>query len=338
MSIPIALSLTPKINKVLDSRTSGSSGSRPQFPARGLLRHEHDSPVKWVYYTGTEWVPFEESLFATSNPTDYVQNSVGAIAAGTSVETLREMSITQLLTDLLRIAPEPEIIFNVGGISIGYVNSNAEFEVGTTASVALSLRINRGHWGGGVHMRYPAIGTIDGAPKWGGLSMSVTSQDDFTFTLTSDENFTRTFTDLQDIHLPQNGEISVLAGPVYTNNYGTEYQSNSRTFTTVSNAPMLRSYLSIFLDDIALPTHVYVDTTHVQIDAHESSEIVSVPYAISEVKQYESFGAGDPWRLLSSDDYTISSTVRNGITYHNIELTFTRGPADIRIHRQLALR
>ena len=136
------------------------------------------------------------------------------------------------------------------------------------------------------------------------------------------------------------GSISVLAGQVYTNNYGTEYQANGRTFTTMSNAPILRSYLPVYKDDLVMPQRVYHDTPYIEITEHESDEQVQVPFLAGALSQYEPFGsAGDPWRVLDTDDYEITQVDKTfgdvTVQYSAVELLFTRGARDIRIYKNL---
>ena len=340
MSIELGLALRPVINKTLDVRQSGSVSSRDSIiPARGLLRYEHDSPTtKWVYFDGTAWQPFEEALFASSASTDYVQHAVGDIAVGTTVADLQQRSITQILTQLLRIGPAPEIILTASGISLAYANGNQEFEVGSDASVTLTLILNTGRWTGGDMVFAPVLGPIHGTPSWGNINLSITAETATSVTMTSDAPFTHTFTSLQDVRLPTTGSIQVQAGPTYQNNYGNQYKAEPRNYTSISNAPTLRGYLPFYKDDLAMPQRVYQDTPYVEITSHESDEVVEVPFVVSQVQQYESFGSGSPWRVLSGDDYTVQPSKRIfgdiEIDYYRVALTFTRGARDIRIQRQ----
>ena len=296
MSIPLGLALNPEVNKCLDVRTSGVSTNRPTYAARGLLRYEHDSPItKWVYYDGTAWQPFEEAIFASSASTDYVQHAVGDIAIGTTVAELQQRSITQILTQLLRVAPAPEIILTASDISLAYANGNQEFEVGSDASVTLTLILNRGSVSGGDLHFTPAVGPIAGTPTWGTIDLSITAETATSITMTSDAPFTHSFTTIQDVHLPTMGSIQVQAGPTYLNNYGNEYRTEPMSYTSIGNAPLLRGYLPIYRDEEQTAQYVYATTTYIEIANHGPYEVVDVPFPVSQVRQYETFGSGgDP--------------------------------------------
>ena len=339
MSIELGLALRPVINKTLDVRQSGSTSNRDSItPARGLLRYEHDSPTKWVYYDGTAWQPFEEALFASSTSTDYVQHAIGDITAGTMVADLQQRSITQILTQLLRIGPAPEIILSASGISLAYANGNQEFQVGSDASVTLTLILNRGSVSGGDLHFTPAVGPIAGTPTWGNIDLSI-AETATSITMTSDAPFTHSFTTLQDVRLPTMGSIQVQAGPTYLNNYGNEYRTEPMSYTSIGNAPLLRGYLPIYRDEEQTAQYVYATTTYVEITNHGPYEVVDVPFPVSQVRQYETFGSGgDPWRVLSSDDYLVTPVMLPfgdmEITYYSVELTFMRAARNIRIDRE----
>ena len=338
MSIPLGLALNPEVNKCLDVRTSGVSTSRPTYPARGLLRYEHDLQ-SWIFYDGTTWQPFEEKLFPDTPSDHYVQSPVGGITHGTTVAELKQKSVTQLLTELLSIGPAPEIFLSLQGVSLSYTNSSEEHLVGSTASVTIRLHLNRGRWAGGNLLFEPALGALQDGAQWGGGLDLVATDADLYLTFESSVPFVHTFNQLQDVRLPSTGSISLDAGATYENNYNTQYQANARSFTSVSNAPYLRAYLPAYKNSIALPERVYTSTLYVEVSSHESDELVEVPFLAGAVSQYEPFGAGDPWKTLDPVDYEITQVDKTfgdvTVQYSVVQLLFTRGARDIRIYKNL---
>ena len=296
------------------------------------------------------------TMFENNSNTDYVQNAVGDVSAGTTVSQIRTQypELDDLIKGMLRIEQAPATTPTATGFGVSWGFSNADVQVGTVYALTPSIVVDRGDFDPDASSptpNPPPLGTITGASLVDGF-LSTTR----TLTPPSSQGTTRTFTlsapavnilsTLGNV-VYSTGSVTFAQGPVVQNNYGTNFSVASQTIN-VAGTRTIRFHAPVYRDGTVNSVSsgpsgesgtdkVFSNTSYAYITSHLVTNVIDVPKEPNAFHQYNQLLAGAPWApctLGTEWTKTSMSLTLGGSTqsYWRVAwIGIARGAADIRL-------
>lgn len=299
------------------------------------------------------------TMFENNANTDYVQNAVGDVSAGTTVEQIRVQypELDDLIGNMLRLEPAPAITPAASGFSVTWFNfSNSQIEVGSVNTITPMLQVYRGSWSPAATLpspNPPPLGLVTGA-SYTDAFLGTPKQ--MTFQSHTDSNASLTTQGVAVNIVPSalgnivydTASVDFAQGTEVFNNYNTAFQeparsiSVSNTITLQVHAPLYRNNgvvntTAIGAAGVAGTDKIFAGTSYGYVTAHEITEVVESPLEPHGFAQHNPLFSSAPWAacVLNTEWTKVQVTRTVGtksLIYWEIRWIGTgRGPADIRL-------